>query len=62
MKLPEFSVKQPVAALMLFCAIILIGTVSLTKLNVDLLPDIEPPVVSILTVWPAPALQMWSQK
>jgi len=37
---------------MLFCAIILLGVVSVTKLNIDLLPDIEPPVVSILTVWP----------
>lgn len=52
MNLPEFSVKQPVAALMLFCALILLGIVSLTKLNVDLLPEIEPPVVSILTAWP----------
>ncbi len=52
MRLPEFSVKQPVAALMLFCAIILLGMVSVTKLNIDLLPDIEPPVVSILTAWP----------
>ena len=52
MKLPDFSVKQPVAVLMLFCAIILLGTVSLTKLNIDLLPEVEPPVVSILTVWP----------
>lgn len=52
MKLPDFSVKQPVATLMLFCAIILLGVVSLTKLNIDLLPDVEPPVVSILTTWP----------
>ncbi len=37
---------------MLFCALILLGIVSLTKLNVDLLPEIEPPVVSILTAWP----------
>jgi len=37
---------------MLFFAIILIGIVSLTKLNVDMFPDIEPPVVSILTAWP----------
>ncbi|MBI4621501.1 MAG: efflux RND transporter permease subunit [Desulfobacterales bacterium] len=52
MRLPEFSVKQPVATLMLFFAIILIGMVSLTKLNIDMFPDIEPPVVSILTAWP----------
>ena len=37
---------------MLFLAIIIIGTISLTKLPIDLLPDIEPPAVSILTTWP----------
>lgn len=52
MKLPELSVKQPVAALMLFLAIIIIGTIAITKLPIDLLPDIEPPAVSILTTWP----------
>jgi HAE1 family hydrophobic/amphiphilic exporter-1 len=52
MRLPEFSVKQPVATLMVFLAVILIGIISLTKLNVDMFPDIEPPVVSILTAWP----------
>jgi len=51
-KLPEFSVKQPVATLMLFLAVIILGTLSLTRLPIDMLPDIEPPVVSILTVWP----------
>ncbi|MDY6972066.1 MAG: efflux RND transporter permease subunit [Thermodesulfobacteriota bacterium] len=52
MKLPEFSVKQPVATLMLFLALALIGAFSITRLNVDLLPDLDPPVVSILTTWP----------
>ncbi len=52
MKLPEFSVKQPVAILMLFFAVLLLGGVSLTKLNIDMFPEIEPPVVSILTTWP----------
>jgi len=51
-KLPEFSVKQPVATLMLFLAVIILGALSLTKLSIDMLPDIEPPVVSILTTWP----------
>lgn len=52
MRLPEFSVKQPVATLMLFLGIILLGTISLVKLNIDQYPEIEPPVVSILTTWP----------
>ena len=52
MKLPEFSVKQPVATLMLFFALGLIGVFSITRLNIDMLPDVDPPVVSILTSWP----------
>ena len=52
MKMPEFAVKQPVATLMLFLALGLIGTFSLTRLNIDMFPEIDPPVVSILTSWP----------
>ncbi len=52
MKLPEFSVKQPVATLMLFLAVIILGAFSLTRLPIDMLPDIEMPAVSILTFWP----------
>ncbi len=52
MKLPEFSVKQPVAALMIFLGLILIGSLCLFKLNIDMLPEINPPVISILTTWP----------
>ncbi|MDY6853733.1 MAG: efflux RND transporter permease subunit [Thermodesulfobacteriota bacterium] len=51
MRLPEFSVKQPVATLMFFLAIILIGSVSLFKLSIDMFPELELPVVSILTSW-----------
>jgi CzcA family heavy metal efflux pump len=52
MKLPEFSVKQPVATLMLFVGVIVLGLFSLRLLPVDMFPEIEPPVVSILTTWP----------
>lgn len=52
MKLAEFSVKQPVATMMLLLGIALLGAVSIFQLNIDMLPDIEPPVVSILTSWP----------
>lgn len=51
MKLPEFAVKQPVATMMLFLALGLIGVFSLTRLNIDMFPDIDPPVISILTSW-----------
>jgi len=51
MRLPEFSVKQPIASLMLFLALALLGGFALFRLNVDILPDIDPPVISILTSW-----------
>ena len=51
MKLPEFSVKQPVASLMLFFALAIMGIFAITRLNIDMLPDISPPVISILTSW-----------
>jgi len=52
MNLPEFSVKQPVATMMLFLAMALIGIFSLGRLSMDLYPEIEPPYISIVTTWP----------
>ena len=52
MSLPEFSVKQPVATMMLFLAMALIGIFSFYRLSVDLYPEIEPPYISIVTAWP----------
>ena len=52
MKLPEISVKRPVMTLMFFLGVIVIGAIVLLNLKIDLLPDIEPPVITILTSWP----------
>jgi multidrug efflux pump subunit AcrB len=52
MRLPEFSVRHPVAAMMLFIALGLIGAYAALKLSVDMYPEMEPPVVSIITTWP----------
>lgn len=52
MRLPDFSVRQPVATTMLFLALALLGGFSAFRLSVDMYPDIEPPVISILTSWP----------
>ena len=40
MKLPEFGVKRPIATAMLFVAILVIGVFSLTKLPLDLMPNL----------------------
>ncbi|MBN1333234.1 MAG: efflux RND transporter permease subunit [Synergistales bacterium] len=52
MKLPEISVKRHVASLMVFLAIILVGSISLLGLKLDMLPDIEPPIINLITPWP----------
>lgn len=51
MRLPEFGVKFPVANIMIFFAVLVLGMVSLSKLPVDLMPEIEPPVISVVTVY-----------
>jgi hydrophobe/amphiphile efflux-1 (HAE1) family protein len=52
MKLSEISIQRPVLATMMNLALILFGLVALTRLPVRELPDIDPPVVSVLTVYP----------
>jgi len=37
---------------MIFAALVIIGMVAFFKLNLDLLPDIEPPAVSVITPYP----------
>jgi HAE1 family hydrophobic/amphiphilic exporter-1 len=52
MKLPEIAVRRPVTTVMVFAAITLLGCVAFFDLNLDLLPDIEPPAVSVITPYP----------
>ncbi|WP_299983385.1 efflux RND transporter permease subunit, partial [Desulfobacula sp.] len=52
MNLSEMAVKRPVTIIMIFAALVMIGTVAFFKLNLDLLPDIEPPAVSVITPYP----------
>lgn len=52
MKLPEVAVKRPVAIAMLFVAILLFGIVSLVKLPLDIMPEMELPTLTVITVYP----------
>ena len=52
MNLPEFGVKRPVTNLMIFLSIIIIAAYSLTKLGIDLMPKIEPPVITVISAYP----------
>ena len=51
MKLPELGVQKPVATLMFFLAIFMLGAVMATQLPVDLMPEIERPTVTVVTTW-----------
>ena len=42
MKLPEIAVRRPITTIMIFAGIALLGSVAFFKLNLDMLPDIEP--------------------
>src|SRR6185436_18524184 len=52
MILSEISIRRPVLTWMMSLAIVLFGIVSLLRLPVRELPDIDPPIVSVLTVYP----------
>ncbi len=49
MKVVDFSVARPVAVSMAFIAVLVFGAVSFSRLQVDLLPDLSFPTISIET-------------
>ncbi len=51
MKLSESGVKNPITTLMVFLAILILGIVSYSFLAVDMMPEIEPPSISVFTQW-----------
>ena len=52
MILPRISIQRPVLATMMSLALILFGVIGLSRLPVRELPDIDPPIVSVTTVYP----------
>ena len=52
MFLPKLGVRRPVTTLMLFLAILLAGSVSYYLLPIDLLPDVEMPTITVMTIYP----------
>ncbi|RJX24083.1 MAG: efflux RND transporter permease subunit [Desulfobulbus sp.] len=49
MSLPSFSVRRPIFTIMVTLVVILIGAVSLNRLRIDLLPDVELPTLTVRT-------------
>ena len=52
MKLARFAVRRPVTILMAVAIVIVLGWISLSRLPIDLFPDIEAPVIAIMTSYP----------
>jgi CzcA family heavy metal efflux pump len=52
MSLPEFGVKRPVTNLMIFTGLIIISIYGLYKLGVDLMPEVEPPMITVVASYP----------
>ncbi|MBN3038108.1 MAG: efflux RND transporter permease subunit [Candidatus Omnitrophica bacterium] len=51
MNLPEFGVRRPVTVSMIFLGIIILGLVSLSRLGLDMMPEIEIPAVGVFTTY-----------
>lgn len=51
MKLSELGVKRPVATMMVFLSVFIIGVVAYRQLAVDMMPEIEAPTISVFTTW-----------
>ncbi len=51
MKISEFSIKRPIFASMLSLALVIFGFIGLNRLPVRELPDIDPPIVNVQTVY-----------
>lgn len=51
MSLPEICIRRPIFAIMLNLLIVLFGVVGLLRLPVRELPDVDPPIVTITTVY-----------
>jgi HAE1 family hydrophobic/amphiphilic exporter-1 len=49
MNLPSFSVKRPIFTTMVTLILVLLGAVSLSRLQIDMLPNIELPTLTIRT-------------
>ena len=51
MKLSETGVKRPVATLMAFVAVFILGCIAWQRLAIDMMPEIESPSISVFTRW-----------
>ena len=58
MILPRISIQRPILAWMMNLVLVLFGLIGLSRLPVRELPDIDPPIVSVTTVFPGANAQV----
>ncbi|GAW92432.1 efflux RND transporter permease subunit [Calderihabitans maritimus] len=49
MRITDFAVRRPVTVVMVICIVLLLGGISLSRLAIDLYPDIKLPVAAVVT-------------
>ena len=52
MSLYSSAVKRPITTLLVFVTVIILGLFSLTKLPIDLYPDIDTNTIMVITMYP----------
>ena len=52
MNLPKFSVRNPITTIMMMLLVVILGVVSVSNLKQDLMPNINPPVLAVITNYP----------
>ncbi len=62
MKLPKLTVNRPVTTGMFFMVILLFGLVALRMLPKDMLPDIELPTITVVTIYPGASAEEVEQQ
>ena len=61
MNLSEFSIKRPIFTIMIVLVVIVLGGLALSRLPIDLMPDITYPVLNVSTSYPNTAPEEMEQ-
>lgn len=51
MTISEFGIKKKITTYMVFLGLVLLGLISLFRLGLDLMPDIEIPSIMVITTY-----------
>ena len=52
MSIYKTAVTKPISTLMVFIGVIVLGLYSLSRIPIDLYPEINPPFLSVMTAYP----------